>query len=94
MEADTTPPVDLEGFRETMRAAGIEEIVEPTLEIFLQEAQRLFAALSTAVPAGDEETVRSAAHSLKSSAGNIWATRLARVLNELEGAANRGETLR
>ncbi len=39
METDgTTPPVDLEGFRSVMREAGVEEIVEDTLEIYLEEA--------------------------------------------------------
>ncbi len=36
--AGTTPPVDLEGFRSVMREAGVEEIVEDTLEIYLEEA--------------------------------------------------------
>ncbi len=31
--ADTTPPVDIEGFRAMMREVGIEEVVDATLTI-------------------------------------------------------------
>ena len=92
MEPDRMPPpVDLERFRETMREAGVEEIVDPILEVYLEEAQAIFAGLRAAVLAGDAEAVRTNAHSLKSSSGNIWAARLAELLNELETAAHGGD---
>ena len=90
MEPDSIPPVDIDGFRATMREAGIEEIVDATLEVYVEEAQAIFAALSAAILAGDAEAVRANAHSLKSSSGNIWASDLAELLNELETAAHGG----
>lgn len=80
-------PVDLGGFRESMRTAGIEEVVDLTLEIFSDEAPKIFGELKGAAESGDMEGVRANAHSLKSSAGNIWAGRLAQYLETVEGAA-------
>lgn len=80
-------PVDLVGFRESMRVAGIEEVVDLTIEIFSDEAPRIFDELRGAAESGDMEGVRSSAHALKSSAGNIWAGRLAQYLATLENAA-------
>ena len=77
-------PVDLEGFREVMRAAGVEEVVDTTIEIYLAEAPTIFSALDTAVLTGASEDVRRAAHSLKSASGNIRAERLASLLQEME----------
>ena len=83
--ADT--PVDLGGFRESMRTAGIEEVVDLTIEIFSDEAPKIFNELKGAAESGDLEGVRASAHSLKSSAGNIWAGRLAQYLETVEVAA-------
>ena len=88
MESDSAAfPVDLDGFRETMREAGVEEIVEEMLEVYVQEAQVIYANLSSAILTGDADGVRFNAHSLKSPSGNIWATRLAGMLAEVEIAA-------
>jgi HPt (histidine-containing phosphotransfer) domain-containing protein len=83
----TTPPVDLDEFRSAMRESGIEEIVEPMLDLFATEAVKGLAAISSALAAGDLGALGRAAHSLKSSAGNIRAKPLARALQELETAA-------
>ena len=91
MQADHTPPVDLAGFRETMREAGVEEIVDSTLALYVQEARGLFSGLAAAIASDDAEAARANAHSLKSSSGNIWATRLAGLLGELELAASEGD---
>ncbi len=87
----TQPPVDLEEFRSAMRAAGIEEIVEPMLELFTTEAAKGMAQLSRAVAAGNLDAAGRAAHSLKSSAGNVRAKALAGLLQELENAATIGD---
>lgn len=91
MQDRDRPPVDLAGFRETMREAGVEEIVDATLEIYVSEATGLFEALRGAVAAGDTEEVRARAHSLKSSSGNVWAVDLAGLLNQMESAARSGD---
>lgn len=87
METNGAVPVDLEGFRVSMRVAGIEEIVEPTLQVYAEEARETFSALERAVEEGDIEAARAAAHSLKSASGNIWATRAASLFATLEEAA-------
>ena len=87
MEGEGTPPVDVEGFRAVMREAGIEAVVDSTLQVYVGEAPTLMERLSEAVAAGDLEGARAAAHSLKSSSGNIRATRLAELLQQLEEAA-------
>lgn len=84
---NTDNPVDLVGFRESMKMAGIEEVVDLTIEIFSDEAPKIFDALRGAAESGDMEGVRNSAHALKSSAGNIWAGRLAKYLETMEGAA-------
>jgi HPt (histidine-containing phosphotransfer) domain-containing protein len=84
------PPVDLEEFRSSMRAAGIEDIVDPMLALFMQEAPKGMATLVATVGSRDLEGARRAAHALKSSAGNIRAKELADLLQQLETAAQEG----
>ena len=86
MTADA-PPIDIEGFRAAMRASGIEEIVMPMLQLFAQEAPKGMGVLGGAIASGDLDAVSRAAHSLKSSAGNVRAKTLAELLEQLENAA-------
>jgi len=81
------PPIDLEAFRTAMRESGIEEIVVPMLQLFAQEAPKGMGALTGAIRSGDLDAVNRAAHSLKSSAGNVRAKTLAELLQQLENAA-------
>lgn len=90
MDSNDAVPVDVAAFRETMREAGIEEIVEPTLLLYVQEAPKLFEKLSAALERDDLEATRTCAHALKSSSLNIRAERLAGLLEELEAAAEGG----
>lgn len=93
MDPTRIPPVDIDGFRESMREVGVEEIVDPTLQIFLEESQRIFADLVVAVDAGDAGIVRASAHSLKSSSSAVWAHDLAGLLQGLESAALAGDMM-
>ncbi len=77
-------PVDLEGFRALMREAGVEDVVDTTVAIYLEESPVLFAGLEESATAGDTEGTRRRAHSLKSSSGNIHANRLYRLLQVME----------
>ncbi len=77
-------PVDLEGFRALMREAGVEDVVDTTVDIYLEESPAIFARLEQAVAAGDSDGARKSAHSLKSSSGNIRAHRLSRLLQAME----------
>ncbi|MDP2959475.1 MAG: response regulator [Longimicrobiales bacterium] len=85
------PPVDLEGFRETMREAGVEEVVDTTLAIYVGDAPVIFAGLEAAVAAGDTDGVRRSAHSLKSASGNIRANRLYGLLQAMEHLGRDGD---
>jgi HPt (histidine-containing phosphotransfer) domain-containing protein len=85
------PPVDLDEFRSAMRDAGIEEIVEPMLELFVTEAAKGMAVINDAMAAGNLDALGRAAHSMKSSAGNVRAKTLAAALQELETAAVSGD---
>ena len=87
----TPPPVDLDEFRSAMRDAGIEDIVEPMLELFTAEAAKGVAQIRSAMSAGDLDALGRTAHSLKSSAGNVRAKALAELLQELETAAGEGD---
>jgi two-component system, sensor histidine kinase and response regulator len=91
-DADGTPPVDIEGFRAMMREVGIEEIVDTTLEVYASEAPSVIQRLEDAIAAQDADGVRSAAHSLKSSSGNIRSDRFAAMLEELEQLGRNGKT--
>jgi HPt (histidine-containing phosphotransfer) domain-containing protein len=85
------PPVDLDEFRSAMRAAGIEDIIEPMLELFVTEASKGMEQLRSATSSADLDAVGRVAHSLKSSAGNVRAKPLADLLQELETAAAQGD---
>jgi HPt (histidine-containing phosphotransfer) domain-containing protein len=87
MEIQTNPPVQLEGFREAMRAADLEEIVEVTIEVYVDEAPRTFDLLSAGVAEGNLDVVNSCAHSLKSSSHNVWAKAVAEMFGIMEDAA-------
>ena len=84
-------PVDLEGFRAVMRAAGVEEVVDTTIAIYLDDAPGIFEKIESSVEADDAEGVRKAAHSLKSASGNIRANRLYEMLQEMERLGRDGD---
>jgi CheY-like chemotaxis protein len=90
-EGAETHPVDIESFRATMREVGIEEIVDSTLALFQSEAPGMFGALEQAIGSGDADGIRRHAHGLKSSSGNIRATRLAGLLRQLESLGREGD---
>ncbi len=89
---DRTPPVDLEGFRRLMREAGVADVVDTTVAIYLDDAPKIFERIETAVGAGDAEGIRNAAHSLKSASGNIRAMRLFELLKSMEALGRAGDT--
>ena len=80
------PPVLLEIFRETMREAGIESVVESVVSIFLGELPQRMAALETAVEEGDSAAVEREAHALKSGSVSIRADYIGGLLDAMERA--------
>ena len=89
---DASPPVDLEGFRRTMREAGVEEAVDDMLDVFLDDAPARMEAVSAAVASGDAEQTRLAAHAFKSAAGTVEAKKLFELLKQLETAGQERRT--
>ena len=94
MEPNGNPPVDLVAFRSAMRDLEAGDIVEQILTVYVEEARSFFSSLSAAVSSGDVETIRFAAHTLRSSSGNIRANDLAGLLEHLEIAAQEGDLSR
>ena len=88
---DDEVPVDIEGFRALMRSGGIEEIVEPTLDLYRQEAPGVVNRMREAYAVDDAEGVSSAAHKLKSSSANIRADSFAALLFRLESAGREAD---
>ncbi len=84
------PPVDLDGFRQTMREAGAEDAVPGILGTFLQSAPGRFDNLRVALADGDPAAIATTAHAFKSAAAAIGANELAAVLGEIERAAKAG----
>ena len=62
-------------------------VLEKIIEIFLHTAPESLDKLRTAIEAADSDTIRRAAHSLKSSCANMGATNLTNQLQELESRA-------
>ncbi len=84
---EASPPVRIGEFRSTMRAAGIEHVVDATIEVFLSEAPGRTDRLARALDARDADAIAAAAHALKSAARNIHAVDLGELLESLEAAA-------
>jgi PAS domain S-box-containing protein len=87
----TTAPVDLVGFRQEMRDAGIEDSVENILDVFLEDAPGRLSDLEKAVQAQHAHEIRAAAHAFKSAAGTVRAQHLAALLKQTEAAGESGE---
>ena len=84
------PPVDLVAFREAMREAGVESIVNPTIAIYLREAPPRMARVLASLESGDGKELASAAHALKGSSGSLYAAKLSALFAELEAAGSAG----
>jgi two-component system sensor histidine kinase/response regulator len=84
------PPVLMDLFREAMREAGIESVVESAVSIYLSEIPIRMAALEKAVTDGDPVKVEQEAHALKSGSRNIRADVFGDLLDVMERAGDEG----
>jgi len=87
-------PVRIERFRELMREAGIEEIVEETLHVYRLESPGRLDRLQEALRQADPKSIEAEAHALKSASLNIWAVELAEYLDQAENSAVAGDIAR
>jgi len=85
------PAVRLDRFRALMAEAGVEEIVEETLSVYLAESPRRMERLAVAIQAGGARDVEAEAHALRSASLNIWAVELAETLKDVELAGVSGD---
>lgn len=76
---------------ERMRRFGGDTLVDRMAELFRRSAPDRHHAIALAILEGDLQAVRLTAHSLKSSAGNLGATRLQRLSESIEAAALLGD---
>jgi len=89
--AAAAPPVDLEGFRTTLREAGAEAALYSILDTFLRQAPDRLAALAAAVTSGAGADIMRAAHAFRGAAATIGARELAELLERVETSARAGE---
>jgi signal transduction histidine kinase/CheY-like chemotaxis protein len=82
-----TPSVDVAAFRETMREAGAESVVDGILRTFAESATGRLAAIEAAA---DGAAAAAAAHAFRSAAATLGAHRLAALLNGIEADGRAG----
>jgi CheY-like chemotaxis protein len=83
-------PVDLEGFKTSMREAGAGKAIDSILDTFLSQVPGRLATLEAAAESGDADAISRAAHVLRGAAGTIGARDLAGLLQHVEAAAHSG----
>lgn len=83
------PVVDRAAVERLGRIGGAD-LVRRMLEMYLENGADRVRAVSDCARAGDVNGVERAAHTMKSSAGNVGAIRLQRVAERLEAAAAEG----
>jgi HPt (histidine-containing phosphotransfer) domain-containing protein len=66
-------------------------LMNKVIRAYLDDTPARLAQMKAAVAAGDAEALRKAAHSAKSSSGNVGAERLANLCKELETAGRGGK---
>lgn len=74
---------------ERLRKLGGDELLTSMVLLFISHADSAIRSAADGVAAGDFEALRKAAHSLKSSAGNVGARRLQGLADQMEGMAER-----
>ena len=85
------PPVDLEGFRATLREAGAEQALYSIVDTFVRQGPDRLAALAAAAASNDGPEMAKAAHLFRGAAATIGARELAGLLERLETSARAGE---
>ena len=71
---------------------GIEsELARKIVRLFIEQTTNLLATITSASAAGDAQSVRGAAHMLKSSAASVGAAAVSVAAVELEAVAREGE---
>jgi HPt (histidine-containing phosphotransfer) domain-containing protein len=77
---------------ERLRKLGGEVLVSKMVDLFISHAEPAIQEASAGVGSGDLDVVRRAAHSLKSSAGNLGAQHVQRLAERIEQSAEHRNT--
>ena len=83
------PLIDKEAW-ERMKSMTGPAFLGELIDVFLKDSPELIKQMRAGLLAGDVESVRRAAHSLKSNSASFGADRLAGVARELEMTAKSG----
>jgi len=75
---------------ERLRRLGGNELVVKMIDLFSSHAQSVLTQALAAFEAGDLEALERAAHSIKSSAGNVGAIEVRHLAEQIEEAAHAG----
>ncbi|HPA45667.1 MAG TPA: Hpt domain-containing protein [bacterium] len=79
---------------ERIRGIGGDDLLTKMIALFIQNVEKRLREASEGKAAGDSEAVGRAAHSIKSSSGNVGAVRLQRIAQEIERLAMEGNIRR
>lgn len=82
--------VEPEALQRLVRLGGLD-LLDQMMALLLEAGPQRIAAARDAVAVGDMDGARRAAHSLKSSAGNLGLIRLQRLAQDVEARAGAGE---
>lgn len=72
---------------EQLRKLGGQGLISKMADLFMSHAEPAMREAAEAYSAGDLDSVRRAAHSLKSSAGNLGARRVQELADQIEQLA-------
>ena len=75
-----------------LREWGGSKLLAEMVRLFLENSSERLGQLGKGFADGDLRTVERAAHSLKSSAANVGAMEVSRVSQQIEAAAEGGDT--
>lgn len=81
----SAPLVDRSALDPIMKVTGAA-VMRRIIEAFWGEVDNMLAALNAAIDAGDQDSIRKAAHTLKGSSSNVGAGRAARIAATMEKA--------
>jgi len=74
-----------------LESKGAQNLLARLIGLYLRDAPRMVEQVGQAMASSDHEGVRSSAHALKSSSGNIGALHFAKICREIEAAARAGQ---
>jgi len=71
---------------------GQPSLLQKVIRTYMESSPKLLGTIRHSITLGDAAAMQGAAHSLKSTSGNLGATMLAEICNELEAMGRAGTT--